>query len=81
MKFKYYKFKSAALIFVLSLMLQACQPPSSGESTSWQYPILQFQLARQSLAQQLPMPVEGIQPMQISNTWGGQEDRGVSTKA
>lgn len=57
-------------------MLQACQPPSSGESTGWQYPILQFQLARQRLAQQLPMPVEGIQPKQISNTWGAARGQG-----
>ena len=76
MKVKYSKFKRISLIFAVSLVLQACKPPNSGESTSWQYPLLQFQLARQNLSQHLPMPVEGITPKQISDTWGAARGQG-----
>lgn len=62
--------KTLTILLPLSWMLLACKPPVSGESTGWKYPILQFQLARQNLSTQLPMPVKGITSTQINDTWG-----------
>ena len=68
--------KCVTAFFVLSVLLSACKPPASGQSTSWRYPVLQLQLARQDLPQQLPMPVEGVTPQQISDTWGAARGQG-----
>ncbi|MGQ9372600.1 M23 family metallopeptidase [Acinetobacter tandoii] len=70
MKSQHRSIKNLAILLPLSWMLLACKPPVSGESTGWKYPILQFQLARQNLSTQLPMPVKGITSAQINDTWG-----------
>ena len=70
MKSQHRSIRTLEIFLPLSWMLLACKSPVSGESTGWKYPILQFQLARQNLSTQLPMPVKGITSTQINDTWG-----------
>lgn len=76
MKSQHRSIKTLTILLPLSCMLLACKPPVLGESTGWKYPILQFQLARQNLASNLPMPVEGVTSKQIIDTWGAARGQG-----
>lgn len=63
------------IVGVLSL-LSACQPPRSGESTGLAYPYLYYKLQQQTLSESLPVPVEGVKPRNIADTWGAARSEG-----
>lgn len=69
------KVKLILLAGSLSL-LTACQPPQSGERAGLAYPYLYYQLQQQKLSETLPVPVEGVKPRQIADTWGGARSEG-----
>ena len=64
------------LLFVLSLILTACQPPPATEATSWKKCYLYWQLEKQTLTAALLLPVEGIKLHQLSDTWGAARSSG-----
>ena len=70
--------KLFSLMFFVSLpiLMSGCQPPASGESTGIQYPYLYWKLQQQELITPLAMPVEGVKPRQIADTWGAARSNG-----
>ncbi|TSH77194.1 M23 family metallopeptidase [Acinetobacter sp. RF15A] len=64
------------MLFSLAVLLMACQPPPSGEAGSWKTPYLYWQLQKAELVGPLTMPVQGIQPGQIQDTWGAARSEG-----
>lgn len=68
--------KILLLIFSLSILLTACQPPPSGEPTGWKSPYLYWQLKKAELIRPVEIPVQGVKPRQIQDTWGGARSEG-----
>ena len=70
--------KLFSLMFFVSLpiLMSGCQPPASGESAGIQYPYLYWKLQQQELITPLAMPVEGVKPRQIADTWGAARSNG-----
>lgn len=69
----------ATLMVVATLLLTACQRPQPGEQPSLlQLPLLYMQLMQTPLPDQLPVPVHGIKPQQITDSWGAARDQGRS---
>jgi len=65
-----------ALGISLSVLLVGCQPPPSGDAAGMRYPMLYLKLQQQELMAPLPVPVEGVQARQISDTWGAARSEG-----
>ena len=63
------------MVAMLSL-LSACQPPPSGKPAGLAYPYLYYQLQQQKLSETLAVPVQGVKPRQIADTWGGARSEG-----
>ena len=58
-------------IIALALLMYACQRHDPDQQPKlFQLPAEYLHLAHASLPAQLPMPVEGIKPRQIDDTWG-----------
>lgn len=64
------------LILLSGLLLTGCQPPPSSESAGWKMPYLYWQLQKAELAGPLQMPVQGVKPGQIQDTWGAARSQG-----
>ena len=64
------------LMVAMLRLLSACPPPPSGESAGRTYPYLYYQLQQQKLSETLAVPVEGVKPRQIADTWGGARSEG-----
>ncbi|WP_104484504.1 M23 family metallopeptidase [Acinetobacter indicus] len=60
----------------LSVLLVGCQPPLSGDAAGMRYPMLYLKLQQQEFMAPLPVPVEGVQARQISDTWGAARSEG-----
>lgn len=69
------RLKWALMIGALGLV-SACQPPPSGEPAGLAYPYLYYQLQQQKLSKNLSVPVEGIKPKHIVDTWGAARSEG-----
>jgi len=68
--------KILLLIFSLSILLTACQPPPSGEPAGWKSPYLYWQLKKAELIRPVEIPVQGVTARQIQDTWGGARSEG-----
>lgn len=71
-----------SVLVLLIPMLTACKPPSSSESVGWKSPYWYWKLQQTELNSELPMPVEGVRPNQIADTWeaarsGGRKHQGI----
>lgn len=66
----------AFILFLIIISLAGCQPPVSGEATSWQRPYLEWQLSQDRLKLPLMIPVEGVKISQIQDTWGAARSAG-----
>ena len=59
------------------LLLSACAPTDPQQRPSvWQQPLAYWQLGREPLPAQLPVPVQGIRPAQLGDTWGAARSGG-----
>lgn len=58
------------------LLCTACQPPASGEAVGMRYPILYIQLSRTDLPGKIKIPVQGVTPSQVQDTWGAARSEG-----
>lgn len=72
--------KKVQLILMVGMLslLSACQPPPSAESVGLAYPYLYYQLQQQKLSGPLIVPVKGVKPKQVADTWGAARSEGRS---
>lgn len=59
-----------------ALLLVACQPPPSGEAAAWKAPYLHWKLKQMPLESPLLLPVAGVKPHNLSDTWGAARGAG-----
>ena len=69
------KIKCLALLYLI-LLLTACHPPPSGEAAGWKAPYLHWQLKQTSLDSPLLLPVAGVKPKNLVDTWGAARGAG-----
>lgn len=64
------------LILLMTILISACKPPKSGESVGFLYPYWQWKISQQTLNAPLIVPVSGVKPNQIADTWGAARSEG-----
>jgi murein DD-endopeptidase MepM/ murein hydrolase activator NlpD len=71
------KFMTLAVVVTVLGGLSGCQRPDPAQQpTLFQVPMEYLHLMQTPLPTQLPVPVEGVKPRQISDTWGAARSEG-----
>jgi peptidoglycan LD-endopeptidase LytH len=63
-------------LMCITLILVACDPPPSGQSTGWKATYLHWQLKRAPLAGPLIVPVQDVKERSLTDTWGAARGEG-----
>lgn len=76
---QYRRWQQASLVALLITILTGCQRPESGQQPGmFQLPMEYLHLMQTPLPAQLPVPVQGVKPQQIADTWGAARSQGRS---
>ncbi|ONG41067.1 peptidase M23 [Alkanindiges hydrocarboniclasticus] len=76
---QYRRWQQASLVGLLITILTGCQRPESGQQPGmFQLPMEYLYLMQTPLPAQLPVPVQGVKPQQIADTWGAARSQGRS---